>query len=989
MKYQASKSNPGNEQLKFTQFGRYLLPSVDVSQYHMKKQLYTLLAAVAYLAAFLGPVGKLSADESEAKTRKLGFASQELAAAKEATGRGKFDFRVTVQPDASSPEAFSIRTMGPDRVEVIGSDATGAMYGGLEVADRLRMGLPITNAAHKPFIAKRGIKINIPLDIRTPSFDDSGGSAQKNIQTMWDFEFWKEYLDDLARYRYNMVSLWAAHPFPTMIKLKEYPDIAMDDVYFSKKGSLSTTHLDAAVRLGDGTNNGVGLGKKISIDEKIKYWQKVFQYAQSRGIEIMMVHWNVHLHGAAGKYGITNEQDNPATTKYLRACVREMLLTYPQITGIGVCAGENDDRYLRGKDMTENFVFNSYGKAVMDVKELQPDRDVRFIIRRHSTEYPDFKAAFKGYTGGKIETSIKYAVAHMYSSRRPQEWEKRIVDEGWLDDYKVWLNLRNDDIFMHRWGSPDFAREFIKWMPHEHMAGFYMGSDTYVWGREFISKNPETSGRLEIDKHWYRFRLWGQLAYNCELGDAYWQAVLKHRFPGVDAGLLFKAWESVSEVIPQLNRSVWSPTDGSFAAEGCRRTSGFLKMDGYQFERPAMVLNRIENAPDPQCLTVTEWAIAKLAGKELEGLPPLQVAENLDGYASKAQGAVSTLRNQSGDNVELKETLNDIDSMAYLGRYYADKMRAAAMLALYREGGGKDRQYLDQALAHLEESVEEWKAYAAVLTPQYKTQIGARANSMDWNGTLKHVEREIETIKEEGDYPKLRFANLKDGSQIRAGSDLRVELESTDGNGAPKVSLRINGLVVHPEKKKDDRLVYSSSRNTNLKSLDAGMIHLEAVAEDKNGLRTSEAIYVKIGNALQGRKDAWKDTIHAVILNEGEILKDGDKRKFPRLNCQLTLSDDGSLSLMGFGEGKLWGTNGKANRPKPHPVPFRFYVTVEEGQMRIYREKEDRPKVLIYKTRPVPASGPHQLGITASRRLAVFRRIGSKTQIVWQSPAKR
>ena len=134
-----------------------------------------------------------------------------------------------------------------------------------------------------------------------------------------------------------------------------------------------------------------------------------------------------------------------------------------------------------------------------------------------------------------METSVKYAVAHMYSSRRPQEWEKRIVDEGWLESYKVWLNLRNDDIFMHRWGSPDYARDFIKWMPHEHMAGFYMGSDTYVWGREFISKNPETAGRLEIDKHWYRFRLWGQLAYNNELGDDYWQAALKHRFPGVDA----------------------------------------------------------------------------------------------------------------------------------------------------------------------------------------------------------------------------------------------------------------------------------------------------------------------------------------------------------------------------------------------------------------------------------------------------------------------
>lgn len=925
----------------------------------------------------------------DARFPQVTFAAEEVKAALKEADREDLEVSIIIKTDLSNPQAFQIRTVGPDRIEVIGSDPNGAMYGGIEVAELVRLGLPIEDQDQKPFVEKRGVKINIPLDIRTPAFDDSGEAAQRNIQTMWDFEFWKEYLDDLARYRYNVVSLWAAHPFPTMIKLEEYPDIAVDDVYYSKEGSLSTTHLDAAVRLDKDTEGDLGLGKKISIDEKVEYWQQVFQYAQDRGIEIIMVHWNVHMHGAAGKYGITNEQDNPTTIEYIRACVRQMLLTYPQITGIGVCAGENDDRYLRDEYMTERFVFNSYGKAVMDVKELQPDRDIRFIIRRHSTEYPDIRDAFKDYTGGRMETSVKYAVAHMYSSRRPQEWEKRIVAEGWLESYKVWLNLRNDDIFMHRWGSPDYARDFIKWIPHEHIAGFYMGSDTYVWGREFISKNPETAGRLEIDKHWYRFRLWGQLAYNNELGDDYWEAALKHRFPGVDARLLLEAWETVSEVIPQLNRSVWSPTDGSFAAEGCRRTTGFLTLDGYHFERPAMVLNRIENAPDPQCITVADWARAHFAGEELEGVTPLQVAENLDGYAAVAQEALPTLRAQMGDNVELKETLNDIESMAFLGRYYADKMRGAAKLALYREGGRQNREYLDQAVAHLEDAVEEWKAYAAVLTPQYKTQIGARANSMDWNGTLKYVEKEVETVREEGDYPKLRFADLTDGARIPEGSELRVEVEATDGNGVPKVSLRLNGLVLKAEEKTGDLFVWSGSSDELLESLETGMVHLEAVAVDKNGFRTSEEINIAVGNASPGIVGDWKDEIHEVILNEGETFTNGDIREFPRLNCYLSLGADGSVALNsgtpGNSEGIIWGTNGKGNRPKPHPVPFRFYIALDDGQLQVHREKPGRPKVIIYETRSVSDPGPYRLGITASRSLAVFREDGNKTEIVWRS----
>jgi len=930
--------------------------------------------------------------EYNAKIPQLVFAAQELKDALKEAGREDLKVTLVVKPDVSSPEAFQIRSVGPTQIEVTGTDATGAMYGGLEVADLLRLALPIEDQDQKPFVEKRGIKINIPLDIRTPSFDDSGEAAQRNIKTMWDFEFWKEYLDDLARYRYNVVSLWAAHPFPTMIKLEEYPDIAVDDVYYAKEGSLNTTHLDAAVRLEDDIDGNLGLGKKISIDEKIKYWQKVFQYAADRGIEIIMMHWNLHMHGAIGKYGITQEQDNPVTIKYIRACVREMLLTYPQITGIGTCAGENDDRYLRDEYMTENFVFNAYGRAVMDVKEIQPDRDIRFIIRRHSTEYEDITNAFKDYTGGVMETSVKYAVAHMYSSRRPQEWEKRIVDEGWLDKYKVWLNLRNDDIFMHRWGSPDFAREFIKWMPHEHSPGFYMGSDTYVWGREFISKNPETAGQLEIDKHWYRFRLWGQLAYNIELGDDYWQAVLKHRFPGIDARLLLEAWETVSEVIPQLNRSVWSPTDGSFCAEGCRRTSGFLTLDGYQFARPAMVLNRIENAPDPQCITVIDWARAYVKGQELKGVTPLQVADNLDGYAAVAQEALPVLRSQMGNNVELKETLNDIESMAFLGRYYADKMRGAAKLALYRQSGRQDSKYLDRAVAHLEDAVQEWKAYAAVLTPQYKTQIGARANSLDWNSTLKEVEKEVETIKQEGDYPKLRFTNLTDGARIPKGSDLRVEVEATDGNGIPEVKLHLNGLVLNAEKKTDNLFVWSGSSDEFLKSLETGMYHLEAVAVDKNGLRTYEEINIAVGNASHSSMGDWKNEIHQVILNEGEIIEDKGIRDFPRLNCYLSLGEDGTLALINGtpsdSESRIWGTIGKANRPKPQPVPYRFYTVLEKGQLRIYRKKPGRPKLKIYETRSVSGPGPFKLGITASRRLIIFTETGEKRKIIWRSPAQ-
>jgi len=935
--------------------------------------------------------GRLAASvEYDAQIPQLAFAAQELKDALKESGRDNLQVSLIAKPDESSPEAFQIRSLGPTEVWIIGSDATGAMYGGLEVADLLRLGLPIENQERAPFVPKRGIKFNIPLDARTPSYDDTGDSGQNNIETVWDFEFWKAYLDDLARYRYNVLSLWTTHPYPSIIQLEEYPEVALDDVYRISDGIFQPHHRNKLQDIDLDKPGTLKLVKKISIEEKIAHWQRVFQYAEDRGIEIYLFHWNVFTFGATGKYGITQEQDNPVTIDYLRKSVRQALLTYPQIAGIGLCAGENNDRYAEGEQSSENFIFNTFGRAIMDVQEQQPNRKIRFIFRRHVTEHKNVTKAFKDYTGGILDTSIKYAVAHIYSSRRPQEWETRIVNEGWLDNYKVWLNLRNDDIFMHRWGSPDYVRDFIKWMPHNDSPGFYMGSDGYVWGREFIAKNPEMAGWLEIDKHWYRFRQWGQLAYNPFLGRDYWEAVLKHRFPGVDAKLLYDAWAATSEIIPQLNRSSWSPTDAAFSAEGCMQRSGFLTVDDYYFDREPMVLTRIDNAPDPQCISVTEWAKAFLAGKKLKGVTPLQVADNLDKYAATALAALPVLRKNVGDNVELKETLNDIESMAYLGRYYADKMRGAAKLAVFREGNRQDKQYLEQAVAHLKYAVDEWKAYAAILSSQYKTQLLARTHFLDWNSTLKEVEKEVVTVQNEGDFPEVRFRNLEDGARFPEGTKLRVEVDATDGHGIREVKLFFNGLLLEAEGKASDPYVWSGSSDELLKTLKPGMYHLEVLAEDNTGVRSQQEIQITVGNVSQNSAADWRDEIHQVILNEGERLMDGEIRDFPRLECFLTLEEDGRLALFRGSprgrDGLIWKTRGKADRPTPQPTPYRFYTVLENGQLVIYRGTPGRPKLKIFETRSVSDTGPYKLGISVSKKLVVFREVeGEERKTVWMS----
>jgi len=88
--------------------------------------------------------------EYDAGMPQLVFAAQELASALKEARQEDLKVTLKVKPDESSPEAFQIRRIGSAELEVTGSDAIGAMYGGLEVADLLRLGVPIENKALKP-----------------------------------------------------------------------------------------------------------------------------------------------------------------------------------------------------------------------------------------------------------------------------------------------------------------------------------------------------------------------------------------------------------------------------------------------------------------------------------------------------------------------------------------------------------------------------------------------------------------------------------------------------------------------------------------------------------------------------------------------------------------------------------------------------------------------------------------------------------------------
>ncbi|NBO19341.1 MAG: hypothetical protein EBV03_08980, partial [Proteobacteria bacterium] len=348
---------------------------------------------------------------------------------------------------------------------------------------------------------------DIPLDLRTPSYTDPSDAAQANIPEVWQREFWIEYLDAMARDRYNVLSLWSLHPFPSMVKVPEFPEVALNDVWRTRAKlddsfSFTGSGFVRAEMLADHE-----VVRTMTIDEKIDFWRWMMQQAADRGIKVYLFTWNVFTFGAEGKHGITDDMENEVTKRYFRASVREMVKTYPLLGGLGITAGEAMPHDMDSK-VKEAWLAATYGSGVRDALKDDPKREFRMIHRFHWTAQSDILDAFKDYPG-PFDFSFKYSVAHMYSIPKPPFIQPLL--ENLAPGRKTWLTVRNDDIYTFRFGDPAYAREYIANIPPaDKIAGFYMGPDGYTWGRDFLERHPSPGARpLVMEKQWYFFMMWG------------------------------------------------------------------------------------------------------------------------------------------------------------------------------------------------------------------------------------------------------------------------------------------------------------------------------------------------------------------------------------------------------------------------------------------------------------------------------------------------
>jgi hypothetical protein len=307
--------------------------------------------------------------------------------------------------------------------------------------------------------------------------------------------------------------------------------------------------------------------------------------------------------------------------------------------------------------------------------------------------------------------------------------------------HKVGWTMRNEDMFILRWGQPDFVREFVRRQDgKDYVGGAIIGSECYIPALDYITKDgPHKTWRWAFERQWLFYAVWGQLLYDPAAPDARFEAMFDARFgKGVGKDFL-AAWKLASRVplhFASFHRGTW---DGTLYTEGFSswidKDDGartFFSIDAF-IKHPVLDTKRYVNIAD----------FVKTGQVPAGAFSPLGLADQLDRDRAVAMTLVARLRQPATASPSRDSEITDIEAWCAYGDYFAAKLRAGVALA--RARAEQDVKQQQRAVVELEKALAHWKRLA---------ELGARFNQLpvlssskapfSWASLTPAVEKDIE-----------------------------------------------------------------------------------------------------------------------------------------------------------------------------------------------------------------------------------------------------
>ena len=618
------------------------------------------------------------------------------------------------------------------KIYILGSTERGCLYGIMELMEQLGQTKQLAAVKEKqvnPAISFRAIKFNLPWSPYRP-----GPATGTHLETCRDLDFWESFLDMMVENRFNALSLWNTHPFPTMIRATNFPE---------------------ATAL-----------KNLELDQWQSFWRSLFRMAKIRGIETYMVNWNIVVSPEfASAYGADEYFDRSELVKrYTRESVTQLINEYEDLTGLGVTLADwmgnwGDQRMTsaeREKWIEETFV-EGMAKA---------DRKVKFIHRAVLAGDPvEMRGVIdRAELPHKTIVEVKFNWSHGHStpylSLTHSNDDGTIMKDFWdplPENYFIAWMIRNEDFFVLRWGDPGFIRDHIKINSHEYVDGYFIGSEGYIPAKDYSHKvpHPHKTWKYAFEKQWLYYHLWGRLIYDPTVTDETLSSGFQKRYKNVDASVLLEAHSLASKVplsIASFYKATWDFTLYS---------EGFMSAWPIGFDDRKSPFISIQELINHETLDARYLDIRNYCTMMDRGLPvaeplidPLELAEEVQEHCQKAMTIVENIRsaeNESG----LDSELDDIETWCCLGYYFADKLRAGVSVEFFNLTGQPEKK--EEALAYLENCFVHWEKIVEMTIDRYNpmpyVSMGHHEprwpefTSFHWSRFLEEVEADITYVK--------------------------------------------------------------------------------------------------------------------------------------------------------------------------------------------------------------------------------------------------
>ena len=761
----------------------------------------------------------------------------------------KADCKITLSnANSGTTEGYTI-AKDKKGITVTGNDATGVIYGCVELAERIKTtgSLDIQPITETPGMVMRGTCIGLQKTVYLPGHGVyEYPYTPENFPWFYDKAEWIKYLDMLVENKMNSLYLWNGHPFASLVKLKDYPfALEVDEETFKKN-------------------------------------EEIFSFltheADKRGIWVIQMFYNIILSKPfADHYGLkTQDRHRPITpliSDYTRKSIAAFIENYPNV-GLLVCLGEamatiDDDVIWMKETIIPGIKDGLKASGRTDIPPVvlrSHDTDGPLVLKESLPLYPNIYTMSK-YTGESLTT---YEPGGPWGETHRQLAAAAPVH---IDNVHILANLEP-----WRWSSPAFIQKTVQAMHRvHHSKGLHLYPQASYWDWPYTADKLPNGERLkQLDRDWMWYQAWGRYSWNDQRGadKTFWKKELADYY-GIDttaAGHLLNAYDEAGEIAPKLLRR-FGITEGNRQTLLLGMTMGEL-VNPYKYT----IYPGFYESCGPEGEKLIEYIEKEYKGQPHKGELPFDIVDQCVNHGDRAlieMGAVGTKPTRHAE--EYERVWNDFLCYATFAKAFQLKVRAAAEVLRYK--WTKDIAHLETAEKWLEQSLsiwydlsrmtDQWYLYAnSMQTAQRRIPVGGDGGKMKtWSELAKVYQEELDAFK--GHIEKLKHPVAQTDVLINPLKPADVTIHKVQNSKFTVQSLQKGAIL------------FENRPDTPVDSLAPELVGLQALVLNRDTTRI-------VGTSIEYESDK------PVKLLVG-LFKDDDKKfaKAPKLEIDATGNEYG------------------------------------------------------------------------------------------------